>query len=58
MLGPPGVMVSSRRGLKKGVGPIPENDLWIAACALQYGFVLVSRDGHFEYVEGLEVEAW
>jgi len=44
--------------LKKRGRPIPENDLWIASCALQYGFVLVSRDGHFEYVEGLEVEAW
>jgi len=28
--------------------PIPENDVWIAAIARQYGLVLVSRDTHFD----------
>lgn len=44
--------------LKKIGRPIPENDLWIAACALQHDLVLVTRDGHFEDIEGLQLEAW
>jgi len=43
----------------KGKGrPIPENDIWIAASALQHGLVLATSDSHFEYVEGLQLEAW
>ena len=44
--------------LRRKGRPIPENDLWIAALALQHGLQLASRDGHFDYVEGLQVEAW
>ena len=32
--------------------PIPENDIWIAAVAMQYHFTLVARDGHFQEVDG------
>jgi tRNA(fMet)-specific endonuclease VapC len=38
--------------------PIPENDIWIAAVALQYRLVLVARDAHFREIDGLQVEAW
>jgi tRNA(fMet)-specific endonuclease VapC len=38
--------------------PIPENDIWIAAIAMQYQLTLVARDGHFHEVDGLQVEAW
>ena len=38
--------------------PIPENDVWIAAIALQHGLTLVSRDPHFNEVEGLLQESW
>ncbi len=38
--------------------PIPDNDIWIAAIALQYGLTLASRDVHFAQVEGLKIEAW
>lgn len=38
--------------------PIPENDIWIAAIALQHGLTLITRDAHFNEVEGLEVAAW
>lgn len=44
--------------LKRKGKPIPENDVWIAACALQHDLILVTRDGHFEYVEGLRFESW
>ena len=33
--------------------PIPTNDLWIAAIALQHSFALLSYDRHFLKVEGL-----
>jgi tRNA(fMet)-specific endonuclease VapC len=38
--------------------PIPENDIWIAAVAQQYGLTLVTRDEHFKNVAGLTAEAW
>ncbi|MGH9376874.1 MAG: type II toxin-antitoxin system VapC family toxin [Terriglobia bacterium] len=38
--------------------PIPENDIWIAAIALQFGLPLATRDDHFKEVEGLTLEAW
>jgi len=38
--------------------PIPENDLWIAALALQHGLVLATRDKHCDAVDGLCIEAW
>jgi len=38
--------------------PIPENDIWIAAHAAQHNLVLVSRDSHFENVEGIVIESW
>ncbi|MHB8482466.1 MAG: PIN domain-containing protein [Nitrospiria bacterium] len=44
--------------LKEKGRPIPENDLWIAAIAQQYGLTLVSRDTHFDNVEDLQVEVW
>lgn len=44
--------------LRKKGRPIPENDLWIAAAARQYGLTLVTRDGHFNEVTDLVTEAW
>ncbi|NES69333.1 MAG: type II toxin-antitoxin system VapC family toxin, partial [Okeania sp. SIO2D1] len=38
--------------------PLPENDVWIAALALQYALVLVTRDAHFQGVENLQTVAW
>lgn len=38
--------------------PIPENDLWIAACASQHGLPLATRDAHFIQVPGLSVLDW
>jgi tRNA(fMet)-specific endonuclease VapC len=38
--------------------PIPENDIWVAALALQHDLTLVSRDEHFCQVQSLPAEAW
>ena len=33
--------------------PIPTNDIWIAATAMQYGLALLTLDKHFENIDGL-----
>ncbi|GAP97813.1 VapC toxin protein [Leptolyngbya sp. NIES-2104] len=38
--------------------PLPENDIWIAAIALQHNLILVTRDAHFQEVENLQTVAW
>jgi len=38
--------------------PIPQNDVWIAAVAMQYRLVLVTRDKHFEQVDNLVTQDW
>lgn len=47
-----------REALRAKGRPLPENDLWIAALALQHNLILVSRDAHFDEIEGLNVVAW
>lgn len=41
--------------LKQTGRPIPINDVWIAAHALEYGAVLVSLDKHFLNIPGLRL---
>jgi tRNA(fMet)-specific endonuclease VapC len=38
--------------------PIPENDIWIAAIALQHDLTLITRDAHFEEIVDLKKESW
>jgi tRNA(fMet)-specific endonuclease VapC len=38
--------------------PVPENDIWIAAIALQHGLTLVTRDMHFNEIENLKSVTW
>ncbi|SRR5690606_29566530 len=38
--------------------PIPSNDIWIAATAMQHNLILVTMDKHFSEVEGLATENW
>ncbi len=40
-------------GLRRKGQPIPTNDLWIAASALEFGAALLTRDGHFAQIDGL-----
>ena len=43
------------RSLRSKGCPIPTNDMWIAALALQHGYSLFSYDGHFQHVDALRV---
>jgi len=38
--------------------PIPENDLWIAAIALEHHLVVATRGAHFGEIDNLNVEMW
>jgi len=38
--------------------PLPENDVWIAALALQHDLTLITRDAHFQEVEDLQTVGW
>jgi len=39
--------------LRRKGGPIPSNDIWIAAHALETGADLISFDSHFSRIDGL-----
>lgn len=38
--------------------PIPQNDMWIAACAMQWNLTLATTDQHYTQIEGLSYEMW
>ncbi len=40
--------------LKRAGTPIPDNDLWIAALALEHDLLLITRDRHFDRVPQLQ----
>jgi tRNA(fMet)-specific endonuclease VapC len=39
--------------LKRAGTPVPDNDLWIAALALEHDLTLITRDGHFQSIPQL-----
>ena len=41
--------------LRRAGTPIPANDVWVAAHALQTGASLLTHDAHFEWIDGLPV---
>jgi tRNA(fMet)-specific endonuclease VapC len=41
--------------LRRRGTPLPTNDIWIAALAIQHDLVLDSRDQHFQHVPGLKL---
>lgn len=44
-----------KAALKKKGKPIPENDIWIGAIAMQYRLSLYTTDKHFSEIEGLRI---
>jgi tRNA(fMet)-specific endonuclease VapC len=47
-----------RVALKKAGRPIPANDAWIAALAMEHRLPILSRDTHFDAVPGLQRIGW
>lgn len=52
------VYAAMRVALKQAGRPIPANDAWIAALALQHRLPVLSRDEHFDLVRGLRRKSW
>ncbi len=52
------VYAGLRVALKRSGHPIPANDAWIAALALQHRLPVLSRDQHFDVVPGLRRKTW
>ncbi|MEA5616800.1 type II toxin-antitoxin system VapC family toxin [Cronbergia sp. UHCC 0137] len=48
----------TRLMLKRKGRPIPMNDIWIAAQCLEKGWILVTDDTDFDYVDALVLEHW
>ncbi len=44
-----------KHALRRAGTPIPDNDMWIAATALEHRLPIVTNDKHFTYIDGLEV---
>lgn len=49
-----GIYADIRLDLKRSANPIPTNDAWIAALALQYDLPVLSNDTHFDRVDRIE----
>lgn len=47
-----------RASLKRRGRPIPANDAWIASLAVQHQLPILSRDEHFDSVEGVVRHRW
>jgi tRNA(fMet)-specific endonuclease VapC len=47
------VYAELRMALKRAATPIPQNDLWIAAAAVEHALPIVTADAHFKVVPKL-----
>ncbi len=47
-----------KAALRRKGKPIPDNDIWIASIATQYNIPIVTRDRHFNEVEGISLVSW
>ena len=47
-----------KANLDKTGTPIPQNDIWIAALAMEHNLPLATRDAHFSQVAGLTILSW
>lgn len=52
------VYAATRYSMDARGSPIPSNDLWLAALALDRGGIVVTNDDHFSRVPGLRTENW
>lgn len=48
----------AREILRRKGRPLPENDVWIAALALQHRLAIATRDQHFDELDGLVRHGW
>ena len=44
--------------LKRKGRPVPHNDVWTAALARQHAMPVLSRDRHFDFIDGIQRLEW
>ncbi len=44
--------------LKQKGRPLPDNNIWIAALARQHNLTVISRDLHFDVIDGIRRMSW
>jgi tRNA(fMet)-specific endonuclease VapC len=49
------IFAGVKHGLRKAGTPLPINDVWIAAHAIESGSVLITFDSHFKDISGLRL---
>ena len=47
-----------KKELKSKATPIPENDIWIGALAIEHTIPLVTRDSHFDLLPEIQIINW
>lgn len=47
-----------RETMRRKGRPIPENDVWISALAIQHGLEIASLDARFDEVDGVTRRGW
>lgn len=47
-----------KTALRRKGTPIPDNDIWIAAAALEFGASVATRDAHFDAIENILIVRW
>lgn len=52
------VYAAIRSALRRKGRPIGENDLWIAATAMQHQLRIATRDADFGAIDGIVLERW
>jgi len=52
------VYADIRKKLRSDGFKIPDNDIWIAATAVQHDAVVLTKDQHFSHIQGIRVRGW
>ena len=47
-----------RDGLRRAGTPVPENDIWIAALAMEYQLTVLTQDKHFSKIKQIKIRSW
>ena len=47
-----------KTALREKGKPIPQNDIWIAAIAQRFNFIVGSRDKHFKEIVDINLKSW
>lgn len=53
-----GVYGNIKAYLKSKGTPIPENDIWIAALAIEHKLPIVTKDSHFKKISDVKMVTW